>query len=332
MNNNKEQILDVKNLKTSFNTKMGEVEAVRDVSFDIYKNEIVGLVGESGSGKSITSKSIMKLIEKPGFIKDGRIVFNGVDLIKLSEKQMRNIRGNEVSMVFQDSMTALNPLIKVGKQMTEVIVRHQKIGKTQAKNKAIEILARVGIPDPHIRFDNYPHEFSGGMRQRVCIAMAISSSPKLLIADEPTTALDVTIQAQILKLIKELNDKNENSTLLITHDLGVVYNTCDRVIVMYGGMIMEKGTVTEIFKYSKHPYTIGLLKSIPKGRDSKKERLSSIEGTPPSLLNPSSGCPFYERCDWKKEVCKNKLPNTIKFSDTHSAMCWQVDGVEQYGN
>lgn len=328
MKNNKDKILDIKNLKTSFSTKRGEVEAVRDVSFDVYKNEVVGLVGESGSGKSITSKSIMRLIENPGHIKSGEILFNNVDLMGLSEKQMRNIRGNEISMVFQDSMTALNPLIKVGKQMTEIIIRHQKVGKIEAKNKAIEILGMVGIPDPKIRFDNYPHEFSGGMRQRVCIAMAISSSPKLLIADEPTTALDVTIQAQILKLIKELNNKNENSTLLITHDLGVVYNTCDRVIVMYGGMVMEKGTVEEIFKETKHPYTIGLLKSIPKGRDSKKERLSSIDGTPPSLLNPSSGCPFYDRCDRKTEICKNKLPYTKNLSDTHSVMCWQIDGVE----
>ncbi len=328
LNNKKDKILDIKNLKTSFSTKRGEVEAVRDVSFDVYKNEIVGLVGESGSGKSITSKSIMRLIVNPGYIKSGEILFNNVDLMRLSEKQMRNIRGNEISMVFQDSMTALNPLIKVGKQMTEIIIRHQKVGKIEAKNMAMEILGMVGIPDPKIRYDNYPHEFSGGMRQRVCIAMAISSSPKLLIADEPTTALDVTIQAQILKLIKELNNKNENSTLLITHDLGVVYNTCDRVIVMYGGMIMEKGTVEEIFKETKHPYTIGLLKSIPKGRDSKKERLSSIEGTPPSLLNPSSGCPFYDRCDRKKEICKNKLPDIKNLSGTHSVMCWQLDGVE----
>jgi oligopeptide/dipeptide ABC transporter ATP-binding protein len=328
LNNKKDKILDIKNLKTSFSTKRGEVEAVRDVSFDVYKNEIVGLVGESGSGKSITSKSIIRLIENPGYIKSGEILFNNVDLMSLSEKQMRNIRGNEISMVFQDSMTALNPLIKVGKQMTEIIIRHQKVGKIEAKNMAMDILCMVGIPDPKIRYDNYPHEFSGGMRQRVCIAMAISSSPKLLIADEPTTALDVTIQAQILKLIKELNNKNENSTLLITHDLGVVYNTCDRVIVMYGGMIMEKGTVEEIFKETKHPYTIGLLKSIPKGRDSKKERLSSIEGTPPSLLNPSSGCPFYDRCDRKKEICKNKLPDIKNLSGTHSVMCWQLDGVE----
>jgi oligopeptide/dipeptide ABC transporter ATP-binding protein len=328
LNNKKDKILDIKNLKTSFSTKRGEVEAVRDVSFDVYKNEIVGLVGESGSGKSITSKSIMRLIENPGYIKSGEILFNNVDLMRLSEKQMRNIRGNEISMVFQNSMTALNPLIKVGKQMTEIIIRHQKVGKIEAKNMAMDILGMVGIPDPKVRYDNYPHEFSGGMRQRVCIAMAISSSPKLLIADEPTTALDVTIQAQILKLIKELNNKNENSTLLITHDLGVVYNTCDRVIVMYGGMIMEKGTVEEIFKETKHPYTIGLLKSIPKGRDSKKERLSSIKGTPPSLLNPSSGCPFYDRCDRKKEICKNKLPDIKNLSGTHSVMCWQLDGVE----
>lgn len=217
-----ENILEVKNLKTSFFTKKGEVQAVRGVSFDIRKNEIVGLVGESGSGKSITSKSIMRLIAHPGKITDGEVVFNNKDLLKLSDKEMRNIRGNEISMVFQDPMTALNPLLKVGKQMSEIIMRHQNLSKEEAREKSIEMLRLVGIPSPETRIDNYPHEFSGGMRQRVCIAMAMSSSPKLLIADEPTTALDVTIQAQILRLIKKLNVEQENSTILITHDLGVV--------------------------------------------------------------------------------------------------------------
>ena len=290
-------ILEVNNLRTSFFTKKGEVQAVRNVSFKVGRKEIVGLVGESGSGKSITSKSIMGLISHPGKIVDGEILFEGKDLAKLDEKEMRKIRGNEISMVFQDPMTALNPLIKVGKQISEILIRHQNLNKNEAREKAIELLKMVGIPSPEVRVDNYPHEFSGGMRQRVCIAMAMSSSPRLLIADEPTTALDVTIQAQILRLIKKLNSENENSTILITHDLGVVYNTCDKVIVMYGGQIMETGTVADIFSNAKHPYTIGLLKSIPKRNNCEKERLVPIQGAPPSLLNPQSGCPFYDRCD-----------------------------------
>lgn len=314
-------ILEVKNLKTSFFTKSGEVQAVRDICFKVEKNEIVGIVGESGSGKSITSKSIMRLIENPGKIVDGEIIFNNKDLMKLNDNEIRQIRGNEISMVFQDPMTALNPLLKVGKQMSEIIIRHQKISKSEAREKSIEMLRLVGIPSPETRIDNYPHEFSGGMRQRVCIAMAISSSPKLLIADEPTTALDVTIQAQILRLIKEINNKNENSTILITHDLGVVFNTCDKVIVMYGGMIMEKGTVKEIFENPKHPYTRGLLKSIPKVRESKDERLVPIEGTPPNLLNPPTGCPFYDRCSYKRHIC-NKKPKITTLSNTHEVMCW----------
>lgn len=322
-----EKILEVKNLKTSFFTKNGEVQAVRNVNFEIGKNEIVGLVGESGSGKSVTSKSIMRLIQHPGKIVGGEIIFNGKDLTTLSDKDMREIRGNEISMVFQDPMTALNPLIRVGKQMSEIIMRHQGLNKKKAREKAIYMLRLVGIPSPETRIDSYPHEFSGGMRQRVCIAMAISSSPKLLIADEPTTALDVTIQAQILRLIKSLNTENGNSTILITHDLGVVYNTCDKVIVMYGGMIVETGTVKEIFENPKHPYTIGLLKSIPKGRSSKKERLVPIEGTPPNLLNPSPGCPFYDRCKNKKDICNQKT-SSIMLTQTHKVMCWFLNGEE----
>lgn len=320
-------ILEVKNLKTSFFTKKGEVQAVRDVSFNIGRKEIVGLVGESGSGKSITSKSIMGLISHPGKVIGGEVLFEGRDLVKLEEKELRKIRGNEISMVFQDPMTALNPLIKVGKQIGEILIRHQNLSKAEARKKSIELLRAVGIPSPEIRIDNYPHEFSGGMRQRVCIAMAMSSSPKLLIADEPTTALDVTIQAQILRLIKALNKKNENSTILITHDLGVVYNTCDRVIVMYGGQIMETGSVEEIFNNAKHPYTKGLLKSIPKCNTCEKERLVPIQGAPPSLLNPPTGCPFYERCEEKIDACKNTVKAKI-LSETHQVNCAKVSEGE----
>lgn len=316
-------ILEVKNLRTSFFTKKGEVQAVRDVSFNIGKKEIVGLVGESGSGKSITSKSIMGLISHPGKVIGGEILFEGNDLTKLDESDMRKVRGNEISMVFQDPMTALNPLIKVGKQLSEILIRHQNLNKIEAREKSIELLRAVGIPSPETRIDSYPHEFSGGMRQRVCIAMAMSSSPKLLIADEPTTALDVTIQAQILRLLKDLNRKNENSIILITHDLGVVYNTCDRVIVMYGGKIMETGTVEEIFKNAKHPYTIGLLKSIPKYNAYDRERLVPIQGNPPNLLNPKSRCPFYDRCDYKEDICKDKIV-TRELSETHRVNCTRV--------
>lgn len=321
-------ILEVKNLKTSFFTKQGEVQAVRKVSFNIGRKEIVGLVGESGSGKSITSKSIMGLISSPGKVVGGEILFGGRDLVKLNESEMRKIRGNEISMIFQDSMTALNPLIKVGKQISEVLMRHQKVNKNEARKKAIDLLRMVGIPSPEVRVDNYPHEFSGGMRQRVCIAMAMSSSPKLLIADEPTTALDVTIQAQILRLIKNLNKENESSTILITHDLGVVYNTCDKVIVMYGGQIMETGTVKEIFESPKHPYTIGLLKSIPKSNSYEKERLVPIQGSPPNLLNPPSGCPFYDRCDKKDDICKKTIETNV-LSKTHKVNCAKLSEDEK---
>lgn len=320
-----EKILEVKNLKTSFFTQEGEVEAVRDVSFDVFKGETVGIVGESGSGKSITSKSIMRIIEKPGRIKDGEILFEEIDLLKLSTKDMRKIRGNKISMIFQDSMTALNPLITVGNQIQEIIIRHQHLDKKEAREKSIEILRKVGIPSPEDTVNRYPHEFSGGMRQRVCIAMAISSNPKLLIADEPTTALDVTIQAQILNLLKDLNKDKDSSIMLITHDLGVVYNTCDRVVVMYGGRIMEIGTVDEIFENPKHPYTIGLLKSIPRGVNTKKERLTSIEGTPPNLLKPPNGCPFYDRCNEKMDMCIER-PATKLINENHKVDCWKYSG------
>ncbi|MGL5757194.1 MAG: ABC transporter ATP-binding protein [Paraclostridium sp.] len=316
-----DKILKVKNLKTSFFTEDGEVEAVRGINFEVSKGEILGIVGESGSGKSITSKSIMRIIQKPGKIISGELLFNDEDLMKKSDKEMRKVRGNEISMVFQDSMTALNPLLTVGKQIGEIITRHQGLNKKEAREKSIEMLKKVGIPSPETRIDNYPHEFSGGMRQRVCIAMAISSNPKLLIADEPTTALDVTIQAQILRLLKELNVTTGSSVMLITHDLGVVYNTCDRVIVMYGGRIMEDGTVKEIFENPKHPYTKGLLKSIPKARCNKKERLVPIDGTPPNLLNPPSGCPFFDRCEYKIEKCSTK-PSTTLININHKVDCW----------
>ncbi len=319
------KLLEVKNLETSFFTENGEVQSVRGVSFSINEGEVCGIVGESGSGKSVTAKSIISLIQPPGKIKNGDILLEGVNLLRISEKELRTIRGNQIAMISQDPMSSLNPVIKIGKQMIEIIVRHQKIGKKEAKRLAIELLKEVGISSPEERFKQYPHELSGGMKQRVMIAMAISCKPKLLIADEPTTALDVTIQAQILELMKELKDKTNTAILLITHDLGVVAQNCSRVLVMYGGLIMEEGPVIEIFQNPKHPYTEGLLKSLPKISDGFKERLNPIEGTTPNLLNPPSGCPFAERCPYVMEKCHNERPRYFQVGEEHRSMCWLND-------
>lgn len=324
-----DKLLEVLDLQTSFFTRAGEVQSVRGVSFSIQKGEIVGIVGESGSGKSVTAKSILSLIPEPGKIVAGEIRFHGKNLLHLTEKEKRAIRGNKIAMIFQDPMTSLNPVLPVGRQMTEVILRHQTISKREARKKAIEMLRLVGIPSPEERANQYPHEFSGGMRQRVMIAMALSCKPELLIADEPTTALDVTIQAQILDLMKELNEQTDTAIMLITHDLGVVAQICTRVIVMYGGMIMEEGTVEEIFEQPKHPYTQGLLRSLPK-HHATRERLVPIEGTPPHLLNPTAGCPFAERCPYGMEVCHKNCPPLVHVQSQghsdHRVMCWLTEG------
>jgi len=317
-----DKLLEVKDLKTSFFTHLGEVKAIRGVSFHLNKSEAIGIVGESGSGKSVTSLSIMRLLQHPGKIVGGEIFFKGEDIVKRSNKEMMNIRGNEIAMIFQDPMTALNPVYTIGNQISEVILKHQKLSKKDAYNKSIEMLKLVGIPDPEKRIKNYPHEFSGGMRQRAMIAMALSCEPDLLIADEPTTALDVTIQAQILSLMKELNSKLNTSTILITHDLGVVSDVCSRIIVMYGGLIMEQGDKRDIFYSPQHPYTMGLLKSIPKLDSGQKIRLVPIAGTPPDLLNPPSGCPFYARCDYAMRICAKEQPPCFSETDGHQTMCW----------
>ena len=303
-----EKLLQVIDLKTSFYTHVGEVQAVRGVSFELSAGEALGIVGESGSGKSVTSMSLMKLLQYPGKIKDGRVLFEGVDLASKSEKEMRRVRGNDIAMIFQDPMTSLNPVYTIGNQIIEAILEHQNVTHAQAKQKAIKMLELVGIPSPEKRLSNYPHEFSGGMRQRAMIAIALSCEPKLLIADEPTTALDVTIQAQILELMKDLKEKINTSIILITHDLGVVADLCSRIIVMYGGLIMEEGTASQIFYEPKHPYTIGLLKSIPKLHKKDKEKLIPIDGTPPDLVNPPTGCPFYARCEFAMKICKEQEP------------------------
>ena len=292
------KLLSVRNLKTSFFTHVGEVKAVRGISFDVNEGEVLGIVGESGSGKSVTSLSIMGLLQYPGRVVDGEILLNGEDILTYSKNQMRRVRGKEIAMIFQDPMTSLNPVYTIGNQIMEMILEHEKMSRREARARAIEMLKLVGIPAAEKRIDSYPHEFSGGMRQRVMIALALSCNPKLLIADEPTTALDVTIQAQILNLIKKLNRQFGMTTMLITHDLGVVATVCDKVAVMYGGLIMEYGTADEIFYHPRHPYTMGLLGSIPHVDGGEKRRLIPIDGTPPDLINPPQGCPFSTRCTY----------------------------------
>lgn len=318
------KLLSVRDLKTSFFTHVGEVKAVRGISFDVNEGEVIGIVGESGSGKSVTSLSIMGLLQYPGRVVDGEILLNGEDILTYSKDQMRKVRGKEIAMIFQDPMTSLNPVYTIGNQVMEMILEHEKMTKREARARAIEMLKLVGIPAAEKRIDSYPHEFSGGMRQRVMIALALSCNPKLLIADEPTTALDVTIQAQILSLIKSLNKQFGMTTMLITHDLGVVATVCDKVAVMYGGLIMEYGTVDEIFYHPRHPYTMGLLGSIPHVDGGEKRRLIPIDGTPPDLINPPKGCPFSTRCKYCMNVCTQEQPPYFA-EDKHRTMCWMLD-------
>ncbi|BBI31371.1 ABC transporter ATP-binding protein [Cohnella abietis] len=319
-----ERLLTVEELKVSFYTRSGENQAVRGISFHIDAGETLGIVGESGSGKSVTAKAILGLIPPPGKIISGDINYRGKSLSGIAEKKWREIRGNQLAMVFQDPMTSLNPVKKIGAQMTEVIRRHRGLSKSEALKEAIEGLREVGITEPERRVDQYPHEFSGGMRQRVMIAMALSCKPELLIADEPTTALDVTIQAQILDLLKELKKNSNTAVALITHDLGVVAQVCTRVIVMYGGMIMEEGAVEDIFYRPGHPYTQGLLRSVPKRGGGSRERLIPIEGTPPDLLDPPPGCPFMERCPHAFAKCVERPP-MFEVGPGQRAMCWLLD-------
>lgn len=316
------KILEVKNLHTSFFTHLGEVQAVRGSSFVLEEGDILGIVGESGSGKSVTALSIIGLIDEPGKIKTGEIIFDGQDLTKLSYKELSNIRGNEISMIFQDPMTSLNPVFTIRNQMVEVIQRHTSMTKSEAKQHAIKMLEIVGIPEAAARISSYPHEFSGGMRQRVMIATALSCNPKLLIADEPSTALDVTIQAQILELMLSLQKEIQTSIIIITHDLGVIAEVCTSIIVMYGGMIMEKGTVDEIFYNAKHPYTIGLHKSVPSMNRKGNERLVPIPGSPPDLMHPPAGCPFSPRCDYAMQICLEQPSPLFDISETQCSACW----------
>ncbi|GAB7231362.1 ABC transporter ATP-binding protein [Facklamia hominis] len=319
-----ETILEVKDLAVSFKTFAGRVQAVRGVDFSLKKGETLAIVGESGSGKSVTSNAIMRLIpQPPGQYDSGEILFNDRDLLKLSEKEMTHVRGNEIAMIFQDPMTALNPTIKIGKQITEVITHHRKdVSAADARKRALELIELVGISNPEARFDQYPHEFSGGMRQRVVIAIALAAEPQLLIADEPTTALDVTIQAQILELMADIQEKTGSSMIFITHDLGVVANVADSVAVMYAGQIVEYGDVNEIFYNPKHPYTWGLLGSMPDLESDDSEELYTIPGAPPNLINPPKGDAFAPRNRYSMKIDYEQEPPMFKVNDHHYAKTW----------
>ncbi|MEX2104916.1 MAG: ABC transporter ATP-binding protein, partial [Bacilli bacterium] len=314
------KLLEVKNLSTKFRTERGAAHAVRFVNFSIERGETMGLVGESGSGKSVTAKSIMKLIDLSRGSISGEIHLDGMDILSKKEKEMQHIRGNNVSMIFQDPMTSLNPLLTVGEQIAEVFRYHKKLNKKAAKEETIKLLSLVGIPSPENRYDQYPHEFSGGMLQRMMIAIALACKPKLLIADEPTTALDVTIQAQILRIIKALQKEFDMGVLMITHDLGVVAEVCDKVSVMYAGEIVESGDVNTIFESPMHPYTLGLIASIPK-LGARLKTLQPIEGSPPDLHLELQGCPFADRCKYKPDLCLTAAPTLRSLEDGHLVSC-----------
>lgn len=319
-----EKLLEVKNLRVSFHTYAGEVQAVRGVDFHLNAGETLAIVGESGCGKSVTAKSLMRLIQiPPGEIKEGsEILFENKDVLKLNDNDLRRFRGGDISIVFQDPMTSLNPTMTVGKQIAETLIIHRGLSKIDAFAEAVKTLRLVNIPNADKRAKQYPHEFSGGMRQRAMIAIALACSPKILIADEPTTALDVTIQAQIMNLMKDLQDKLNTAVILITHDLGVVADFADRIQVMYAGIIVERGTVDEIFYNPHHPYTWALLQSVPRLSTVHKDTLYSIKGTPPDLLKPIGGCPFAARCQYSMEICREAMPESSELSSTHEVSCW----------
>ena len=319
------RLLEVNQLRVQIETQHGTVQAVRGISFHLDEQETLAIVGESGSGKSISVKSIMGLLPKNGKIVEGSILLEGKDLAKFSERQMQSVRGSDISMIFQDPMTSLNPTMTIGKQIVEVLKEHRKdMSKVQMKERALELISLVGISNPEARFDQYPHQLSGGMRQRVVIAVALACDPRILIADEPTTALDVTIQAQILDLMRDLQKKIKTSIIIITHNLGVVANIADRVAVMYGGQLVETADVRDLFYETAHPYTKGLLASIPKASE-KGSELTAIPGTPPDLMEPPKGCPFAARCTKTMEVCRQYPPEDMLCGENHHVRCWLLD-------
>lgn len=319
-----EPVLKIDDLYVSFDSYAGEVHAIRGVSLEVNEGEVLAVVGESGCGKSVTAQTIMKLNPMPpARIKQGSITLCGKDIVAASEKEMQDIRGQLVSMIFQDPMTCMNPTMKVGKQLTETLVKKKKITKAQAEEEAVRLLEMVQIPNAKERVHQYPHEFSGGMRQRAMIAMALACNPKLLIADEPTTALDVTIQAQIMKLMADIRKETKTSIILITHDLGVVASLADKVAVMYAGKVVEKGTIRDIFYDTSHPYTLALLKSLPTSETKKDEQLVSIPGTPPDLYAPPKGCAFASRCESCMKICKDNQPPVFEVGKGHTVSCWR---------
>ena len=323
-----EYLVDIKNERLSFFTPAGEVKALNDVSIHLKEGEVLGIVGESGSGKSVTAYSLMGLTAYPGKLIGGTLEFNGHRIDEMTENQMRKIRGEEISIIFQDPMTSLNPVYTIGNQICEMILLHTNKSKQEARERAKELLTLVGINEPEKRLKQYPHELSGGMRQRVMIAIALACEPKLLIADEPTTALDVTIQAQILALMMELKEKLGMAIIMITHDLGVVASMCDRIAVMYAGKVVEYGTTEDIFYNPSHEYTKGLLRSIPKLNEKEHSRLVPIEGSPVDMLNPPAGCPFAPRCDSCMKICLRQMPEYTDISDVHYSACWLLQKAE----
>ncbi|WP_346929134.1 ABC transporter ATP-binding protein [Clostridium sp.] len=320
-----ERILDVENLQVSFHTYAGEVKAVRGVDFHLDKGETLAIVGESGCGKTVTSKAIMRLLPEPmpaEIKKDSKIIFDGKNILDMNEKELRKLRGSDISMIFQDPMTSLNPTMTVGKQIAESLIIHRGMNKAEAMKEAIKMLDLVNIPNADKRVHQYPHEFSGGMRQRAMIAIALACNPRILIADEPTTALDVTIQAQIMDLIGDLQKKLGTAVVLITHDLGVVADTADRIQVMYAGQVIERGTVEEIFANPQHPYTWALLQSVPRLDTKNKDTLYALNGTPPDLVKPPIGCPFAARCEYCMQICLEEMPEVTNVENDHQVLCW----------
>jgi len=315
-------ILEVRDLSTHFFTDDGEVKAVRDVSFTVAPGETLGIVGESGCGKSVTAMSVLGLVQRPGRVVDGEIVFKGKDLLKVSREELRNIRGRDIAMIFQDPLSSLNPVLRVGYQIDEAMYAHDKIERQKVQQRAIDLLKQVRVSDAERRIKDYPHQFSGGMRQRAMIAMGVSNRPDLLIADEPTTALDVTVQAQILELLRDLNEQTSTAIILITHNLGVVAGLCKRVLVMYAGEIVEEGTVEQIFEAPQHPYTWSLLRSVPRIDSRKRDRLLSIEGLPPDLIDLPAGCKFNPRCPFRVERCFSESPPIEDVAPAQRAACW----------
>jgi oligopeptide transport system ATP-binding protein len=315
-------LIEIQDLQVTFFTPGGEVKAVRGISWSLDEGEALGIVGESGSGKSVSVYAVMRLLQSPGRVVGGSIVFDGIDLLSLPESEMRKIRGNKIAMIFQDPMTSLNPVYTIGSQIREPLKLHLKMDREHARERSIKLLGSVGIPNPKRRLKQYPFEFSGGMRQRAMISMALACEPKLLIADEPTTALDVTIQAQILEIIKGLKENSRMGVVLITHDLGIVSDICDKILIMYGGEVMEYGPIESLFNNPSHPYTLGLIKSLPKLDREGKEVLIPIEGFPVDLMHPPAGCPFAPRCEKCMKVCLNEKPPFFEINKGHFSACW----------